>query len=233
MAATLLDHLIELRSKLLVSLFAIAVGTAAAHPFHEAIAAYLLKPLGGERIVFLSPLDPLLFILKIDLLAGTLFALPVITWAVLSFVRPAVSRTRWPSLLLVYGVSLACAAGSLFYGWFVSVPAGLRFLLGLSVPGIDNLVTAASYLRFLLASAFLLVLVSQIPIVVVAGLRYGIFDAAAVTARRGHVYLLATLVLSMLTPTTDPLNLLLVLAPTALLFEVSLVAGRIMTRPRG
>jgi sec-independent protein translocase protein TatC len=230
MAPTLLDHLVELRSKVLVSLAAIAMGSVFAHLWHGQIVSWLMTPLGNEQLFFLSPLDPLLFILKIDLLVGTLLALPVINWALLSFVRPALARSTWFSLLLLYGLSLTCAAASITYGFFVSVPAGIHFLMSLTVPGIENMLTATSYLRFLLASCVVLAVISQVPIVLLTGLRYGVFSAATIAARRGHVYLVAVVVLSILTPTTDPLNLLLILGPTALLFEGSLLIGRLVVR---
>lgn len=228
MALTLLDHVIEFRTKLLISFVAVAVGAAAAHIYNESITAFLLKPLGGETLFFLSPFDPVLFILKVDLLAGTVLALPVINWAIFTFVRPAFTRTTWLSLLLLYSLSLSCAASSIAYAYFVSVPAGLHFLMSLNVPGIENMLTATSYLRFLLASGIILALISQIPIVVLAGLRYGVFNAAALSSRRGHIYLAAVIVLSILTPTTDPLNLLFILVPAAILFEGSLLAGRLL-----
>ena len=231
MATTLLDHLVELRAKILISLAAIAVGSVAAHAWHEMIVTILLKPLGNEQLFFLSPLDPLLFILKIDLLVGTLLALPIINWAVLSFLRPALARSTWFSFLLLYGISLICVTASIAYAYFVSVPAGLHFLLSLSVPGIENMLTATSYLSFLLASGLILALMSQVPIVILTGLRYGVFNASTISARRGHIYLAAVIVLSILTPTTDPLNLLLIVGPAAILFEGSLLVGRILARP--
>lgn len=230
MTATLLDHLLELRGKLLVSAFAVAIGSVIAHVYHEAITVLLLKPIAGEALYFLSPLDPLLFILKTDLLAGTVLALPVINWCILSFVKPALSRSTWSSLLLIYSISIASAFGSIAYAYLISVPAGLRFLMSLSVPGIETMLTATSYLRFLLASILLLALISQIPVVMLAGLRYRVFDASAIASRRGPIYLAAVIVLALLTPTTDPMNLVLILVPAALLFEGSVLAGRLMTR---
>ncbi len=231
MPTTLLDHLLDVRRKLLISTLAVVVGSVVAHVYHEAITVFLLKPIGGEALYFLSPLEPLLFIFKIDLFAGTVLALPVIHWSILSFVRPALSRSSWFSLLLAYGVSLACAFGSITYAYLISIPAGLHFLTSLSVPGIETMLTATSYLRFLLASIVLLALISQIPVILLAGIRYRVFDASTLSSRRGHIYLVAVILLSVLTPTTDPLNLVLILLPASLLFEGSLLAGRMMVRP--
>src|SRR5688572_25897669 len=99
--ATLLDHLVELRSKVFLSLAAVAVCSIIAHVWHDQIVRVLLRPLGGEMLFFLSPLDPLLFILKIDLLVGTLLAMPVINWALLSFLKPAFAHSTWFSFLLL------------------------------------------------------------------------------------------------------------------------------------
>ena len=90
--ATFLDHLAELRSKLLLSLGATAAGAVAAHAYHEEILAFVLRPAGERQFVFLSPLDPLTFILKLDILVGLVVAFPVIAWCLTAYVmRPSPS----------------------------------------------------------------------------------------------------------------------------------------------
>src|SRR6266436_1251996 len=92
---TFFEHLRELVRKLLWSLFAVALGAGVAHYYHEAIIAFLLAPLHQKKLVFLSPLDPLLFVLKIDFVVGFILGLPVLNWCIFSFVKPAMKASSW------------------------------------------------------------------------------------------------------------------------------------------
>jgi hypothetical protein len=72
---TFFEHLRELFRKLLVAVFAVTIGAGVAHYYHDAIIVFLLKPLHQKKLFFLSPLDPLFFVLKIDFVVGFIFGL--------------------------------------------------------------------------------------------------------------------------------------------------------------
>lgn len=228
--ATFFDHLAELRSKILVCAGAVALGAGIAHYFHEAIIAFLLEPVRDQQLLFLSPLDPLLFILKVDLAAGFLLALPVISWSVLSFVKPAIERTRWLMFSAVYGLAAVLILAGLAYAYVVLVPVTLQFLTSISVPGVENMLTATSYLRFLLAQSVITAVLFQIPLFILAGSFIGAFQVATLASKRRHIYLAGIIILAIVTPTTDLFSLALVGLPACMLFEGSLVAGRVVQR---
>jgi sec-independent protein translocase protein TatC len=226
--ASFFDHLAELRSKLLWCLIAVVAGVVVAHQFHEALIAFLLRPLRGERLFFLSPLDPLLFVFKIDVFAGLILALPVINWSALSFIRPALSRVNWVLFSLLYGAAALLVIGGLAYAYLVMVPLTLRFLTSLTVPGVENMITATSYLNFLLTQSLIVAAVFQIPLFVTAGSYIGALDVAMLASRRRYIYVAGLIALAVITPTTDLFSLSVVAVPAAIVFEGSLVAGRVV-----
>jgi sec-independent protein translocase protein TatC len=225
---TFFDHLIELRSKILVSCFAVVVGALVAHWFHEALIAFLLRPVSGEKLLFLSPLDPLFFILKVDVFAGCILALPVINWCAFSFVKPAMRRSSWFLLSTLYGMAAALAASGLAYAYYVMVPISLTFLLSIHVDGTANMITATSYLNFLLVQSLITAIIFQIPLFFVACAAIGAFPMSAIASKRRHIYVIGLIALAVLTPTTDIFNLCVVALPALLIFEGSLVAGRVI-----
>lgn len=229
---TFFDHLAELRTRLLVCFFAVSLGAVLAHVFHDAIIALLLAPAGGAELVFLSPLDPLLFILKIDLFTGFLFALPVICWSVLSFLKPAMPASRWLIVCLVFCAASVLLLVGLIYAYLVVVPLALGILTSITVPGVGNMLTAGSYLSFLLLQLLLMAALFQIPLFVLAGVWVGAFTPAWLSAKRRYFYLGGVVVLAFITPTTDLLSLGLVVGPAAVIFEGSLIAGRVVERLR-
>lgn len=227
-AKGILEHIAELRTRIFVSLGAVILGSIAAHFYYQEIISFILRPSGQQSLIFLSPLEPLFFILKLDLLVGLALAFPVISWCVLSYLNPVFSRRAWLITLFAYSASLALLVAGLAYTYFVTFPLSLRFLLAITIPGVDNAITAKSYLGFFFTQAAIISLIFQIPVLILAGLRLGAFSVSGLSAKRRYVYLFGLIALSVITPTTDLFNLAIVLAPTVLIFEISLLAGRLM-----
>jgi sec-independent protein translocase protein TatC len=211
---TFFDHLAELRSKLLWCVIALFLGAGIAHVRHEAIISLLLRPAGGAELVFLSPLDPLLFI----------------RWSVLSFLKPAMHSSRWLLFCLVFCVAAVLLLVGLAYAVLVIVPISLGFLTSITVSGIGNMLTAGSYLSFLLLQLLLMAALFQIPLFVLAGVWVGALDPAMLARKRRYIYLGGMVVLAFVTPTTDLLSLGLVVGPASVIFEGSLIAGRVVQR---
>lgn len=230
--ATFWDHLAELRTLLLRSVFAVVIGALVAHIYHETLIALLLQPVRGTELIFLSPLDPLLFILKVDLAAGGILALPVISWIVFSFLKPAVERRHWLRFCLLFGLAAVLLLIGLTYAYLITVPLSLAFLTSISIAGIGNMITASSYLSFLLLQLLLMAVVFQTPLFVLAGVSMGAFSVATLASHRRLIYLAGLIVLAVLTPTTDLVSLGMVTIPAALVFEGSLVAGCLWVRIR-
>lgn len=225
---TVLAHLAELRTKIFIAIVALIIGCVIAHIYHQEIIHYILRPTGDQHLIFLSPLDPLFFILKIDLLAGIIVAFPVLIWCFFSYIKPALPKHSRVILLVVTAVSALLIIGGLYYAYFITVPLTLKFLLSITIPGIESTITAANYLQFFLTQAIIIMLIFQIPIVIVAGFSLGIFTVKGLSAKRRYIYLIATIALAIITPTTDMFSLGIMLLPMVAIFELSLIVGRIM-----
>lgn len=228
--ATFWDHLAELRTLLLRCVFAVVIGAVVAHIYHETLIALLLRPVGEIELIFLSPLDPLLFIMKVDLAAGGILALPVISWTMLSFLKPAFEWGHWLRFCLLFGLAAALLLVGLTYAYLITVPLSLAFLTSISIAGIDNMITASSYLSFLLLQLLLIAIVFQTPLFVLAGVSVEAFSVTTLASRRRYIYLAGLIALAVLTPTTDVVSLGVIALPTVVIFEGSLVAGRIVER---
>lgn len=222
---SVLEHVGELRKKLFVALLAFIAGAAVAHAYHDIIISYILKPVEGGRLVFLSPLEPLFFIFKVDFIAGLVLAFPVIFWCIFTYVKPALPTRGRMTLYIASFFSLILLLGGLLYAYFFTIPLSLKFLFSIIIPGVENIVTMESYLGFFFAQAMIIMLVFQIPIIVMTGLSLGLFSIKALAQKRRYVYLIGTVALAVLTPTTDVFSLAIVLVPTIVIFELSLMMG--------
>lgn len=227
-AKSIFEHLGELRNKILIALGAFIIGTIAAHFFHEQIIAFLLSSTGGQHLIFLSPLEPLFFIFKVDFLAGILIAFPVIVWCAFSYITPALPKRMAAFFILFYIVSALLLIIGLLYAFLVTIPLSLKFLFSIVVPGIQNQISAQSYIDFFIAQALIMAVIFQIPILIIGGISLGAFKAKTLVNKRRYVYLIITIALAVITPTTDIFSLCVVLIPCIVIFEFSLIGARIV-----
>lgn len=225
---TVWQHVAELRRYVLLSVASVLVFGSVTHAYRNELVELLLRPLGeGMTLQFLSPLDPLLFILTLDLMGGALLSLPVILWGLYRFLAPALPRVPGWQVFLTLLACVGLGASALLYGYLVAVPTTLAVLTGITLPGTEAAFTAKGYLSFFLTVLFMLVLVFEMPLVMISLSRLGLLDPRLLSRKRGYVYLLLLVGVATVTPTTDLISLGLILLPTYAVFELGLVGARI------
>lgn len=224
-------HLAELRFSLLMATGAFVVGAGVAHIFHAEIIHRLLAALEGQPLQFLSPLDPLFFILKVDAVAGLVLALPIILYALFRFVAPALEqRSSRLALAGFLGTGYALALLSGAYAILLAVPFLVRFLATITVEGTHVALAAPQYLGFVMMVALIHMMIAEIPVMIVGAVRFGLLKLELLTTRRRHVYLGLAILLAVATPTTDPVSFLFVYIPAIVLFEIGIGVSRMVER---
>lgn len=224
------DHVSLLRRSVLQILGAVFVAGGIVHYFYRDIVGVLFSPLGSDyaALQFLTPLDPLMFILKIDLMGGVILASPIIVFILLRYVAPALPRHTTTVVALPIVVSFSLSVLALLYAYELVLPLILTFLGSLSVPGTVSAITAHSYLDFFLTTVLLFIVVFQTPLLMVLFTIVGVFNPRMIGGQRKKIYLGVLVLLAFITPTTDIFSLALVAIPTLFMFEGGLVACRIV-----
>jgi len=225
---SVLEHLGELKKRIFIALGAIIFGALIGHFFNKEITAFLLQLSGGQQLIFLSPLEPLFFIFKIDFIAGIIIAFPVIIWCLLSYIAPALPKRTSTFLFFFYIISTLLLIGGLLYAFLVTIPLSLKFLFSIVVPGIQNQITAQSYISFFITQTLIITFIFQLPLLIIGSIYLDILRTKTLAKKRRYVYLIITIALAIITPTVDIFSLLVVLAPCFLIFEVSLIGGKIV-----
>lgn len=227
---TLGEHIADLRRTILWSLASIFIAGSFVHYWRNEIIGFILHPLHGMPLQFLSPLDPLMFILTIDCAGGLLLSLPIIIWLVYRFAAPALPTIRSILLVPIIIVPLFLAASAAAYAYYVAIPLTLSVLTSFTVPGIQTSFTAENYLSFFMTALFMLIIVFEVPVVMVLLGRLGLLRASVVARKRKYVYLGLLIAVAVITPTTDLVSLMLILLPTYVVFELGLIGVRIWGR---
>jgi sec-independent protein translocase protein TatC len=220
--ATLVEHLDELRSRLIISLLAVGVAFPFTYYFHETLIDWLMRPLPEDReLITIGVAEPFTTGVKVSFYAALAIAFPVLVWQAWSFFAPAVEEGRQRIVARFVAFATALFAGGLAFAYFVILPPALRFLTNFDEELYRIDIRASYYLSFVTLMIFATGLVFQLPIFVLALVRLGILSSAQLRRNRrmGYVLLLGG---AILLPTVDPVSLALEVAPLWILFELSI-----------
>lgn len=234
----LMEHLRALRKVLIISAYAILIGTVIGWFFSDLVFAYLAAPvtqLQEIRFITTTPLEPMLVKVKVSLLIGIVLALPVVVWQIWSFVLPALKQTERKYLYLIFPSSVVLFLAGVGLCFFVVLPIGLKFLLfvgGDAVTSYTPLLTKTSYVGFLATMFLTFGLVFQLPIVLLVLIRIGILSPQALATKRRWAILTIVILAVVVSPTPDLLTQLLMAGPMYLLYEISIWLGYLVARSR-
>ena len=229
--ATLVEHLGELRARLIVSIAALVIAFVAAFAVHERIVRFLKRPLpDGVDFLILGVTESFSTSVKVSLYAAFALALPVLLHQVWSFLAPAFApHVQRVVALFVVLASLLFAVG-LAFSYLVVLPPALDFLIGYDAElyGPPQ-VRASYYFSFVALTMIALGLVFELPIFILALVRFQVLTAARLRRNRRIAYFILV-VIAVLIPTVDVVSLVLELIPLFVLFELSVWLSSVMER---
>lgn len=221
--ATLVEHLEELRGRIMIALAAVALASAVAFVFHDHVLDWLARPLpaGHRHVAAFGIAEPFSVSIAVSLYAGLLFALPVILWQVWSFLAPALDPAAERRILGLAAFGLVLGAAGLAFGYGVLLPRAVHWLTSFDTSHFRLLVRASSYYSFVVSVLLGVVLVFELPLVVLAAVSLGILSSAGLRRnRRKGYFIVAAAALAL--PGPDPVTTLLELLPMWALFEGSI-----------
>jgi sec-independent protein translocase protein TatC len=229
---TLVEHLDELRTRLIISIAIFVIAWGLCFWQDHLLFDLLNNPLPGDRqpITF-GVTEPFVTTLTVSAYAAILLSLPLILYQLYAFVLPAFSpmerRIVFPLLLMVPFLMFAGVA----FGYFVVLPAALKFLLNFNDTEFNVQIRAKEYYSFAAMTLVALGVLFQIPVVILGLTRAGITNPRQLRRLRRHAILVIAIV-AMLLPGTDPVTMLLSMVPLLVLYELSIVLAALVERSR-
>lgn len=221
--ATLVEHLGELRARLIIALAALAVGFAVAYAFHGHLLDWLNRPLPDRfhKPATFSPIEPFATSVWISLWAGLLLALPVIFWQLWSFLAPAIEEHRQRSIALLVAFATVLGLGGVTFGYFVILPPAIHFLTSYDSSHYTILIRARDYYKFATFVLLGVALAFEVPVFVLALVRLRILTAAKLRSSwRLGVFVMT--VIGVVLPGVDPVSTLLSVIPLVALYVLSI-----------
>lgn len=235
---TLMEHLTELRRRLIISFASIAVGAVICWIAYSRIIDFLLEPYcstkaNGEscQLFVQNPLEPLTVRLTVASYGGIVLAMPVILWQVWRFIAPGLksSEKRYAIPFMATAVSLFALGGSLAY-W--SLPRALEFLQSLGGEDFEEIFSPIEYVSFVIKMIVAFGIGFEFPILLIFLQVMGIVHNRTLRAVRRYAIVGIVVVVALITPSGDPYTLLVMSIPMYIFYEIAIIYGRLRERRR-
>jgi sec-independent protein translocase protein TatC len=226
-----IGHLEELRKRIIVCLIAICITVTIAYAFKEKLFYILMKPLldaaPDQKMIFTGLTELFFCYLKTAFIGGLLMAVPVIMYEMWLFVAPGLYDKEKRLLLPFVFLSSFFFIGGALFGYFICFPYAFKFLMSFGTDYIKALPSAREYLSLASLLLFAFGCTFELPLVLTLLAKARIVTAGFLSRYRKYAALLIFIVAAIITPTTDPVNLMLLAVPLCILYEVGIIGARI------
>jgi len=224
---TILEHLEELRRRLLKAIIALVVGVALGTLAASRVLKMLIAPLGDQVPLAISPTEAPAVFFKVAGVIGVVLAMPVVMYQVFQFVAPGLKPHEKRYVIIgAPAAALSFALGVIFAA-VVLLPAALPFLRGFLFGIVEQRYSIDRYISFVSNVLLWAGLVFETPLVMYFLAKLGVVTPQGFAKARRVVIIGAAAGAAIITPTTDPINMLLVMAPFILLYEVGILLARL------
>lgn len=225
---SLIDHLDELRSRIIkvaVAFFAVAI---VAWFFREQIYYALLEPAPSleGRLNFTSITAPIITDIKLTLYTAFLVTIPILLYQMWAFVAPAVGDMGRAFTYILISLASSLFLAGVAFGYFVVLPIGIDFLLGWDPERYEEIITADTYLGFVTRFLLAFGIVFEFPAATYVGAKLGLVTAPFLKSYRKHAIVANTILAAALTPGQDPFSMILMAIPMIFMYEVSIIIAR-------
>lgn len=226
-------HIAELRSRIFKMAIAVTIGTFITFFFSEQLLEFIVRPyklaVGDDQLPFFTITGAFSAIMRISLFGGVILASPVLLYQLWRFVAPALSdkEKRWAyplsgvfAILFLFGVTVG----------YVALERGLVFLLEFGGPSLRPFVGIDAYLKF--ATRFILAfgIAFEFPVFLFAVAAIGLLTSETLRSNRRWAIIIILVAAAVITPSGDPLTLLMLAVPLYILYELSILAIRFILR---
>ena len=226
----LIEHLEELRKRIIYSISGIAIFSTVGFFFSKKILNLIIKQSNIQTAYFFSPAEAFSAQIKVAIFVGILISFPLILYQTWAFISPGLTKKELNLSLSYLFSGLVLFIIGIIFGYFILIPLGLKFFFSFGSESLQPLINISKYLNFiiwcLLGCGFLF----QLPLLLFFLIKLDIIDIKTVTGHRAEAIVAILILCAIITPTGDFFTLLLISLPLLLLFELSILVARISKR---
>lgn len=230
---SLVQHLEEFRRVIIISLLAIGIASIVSFFFIEQILKIITRPLDaqGIKLVYTAITEGIFVKFKIALIAGAIFAAPVVLWQGWRFVVPALYPHEKRYLCRLLPASVILFVAGVVFAYFAVFPVAIYVLINLASE-FDPMLTISRYLSFTMTFLIPFGLIFELPLVVYFLTKVGVVTPEWLIRNRKYAVVVTFILAAMLTPGPDPLSQLIMAAPILVLYEVGIIVAKTVARKK-
>ena len=225
-----LNHLEELRWRLLKSVLAFILASLVAFYFSDKIVKFIIAPLGDTKLYFTEVTGSFYAYIKLSLFTGILVSAPIVFYQLWAFISPGLYRKEKSKVLPLVGISTLLFFTGAAFCYYAVLPYSLKFLIGFSGDLLSPLITIGSYITF---SGMLLLafgICFQLPVAAYFLGKIGLISSAFLRKGRRYAIILILIFAGVLTPSPDVATQLLLAVPLYILYELSIIIVKITAK---
>jgi len=225
----LLAHLNELRQRIFKAFIAVVISTALTFAFANQLIDYLAIPIGGsEALVSIEVTENVAIFMRVSLLGGLVFGMPIILYQLLRFLLPGLNKREKGWLLFGVPVASLLFLSGVAFAWFVMIPTAIPFLV--TFTGIRTQVRPQNYFHFITNLMFWIGVCFELPLVMMILAKLRFITARILIKGWRYAIVLIAVVAAAVTPTVDPINMGLIMLPLFILYVLSILLAAIAGR---
>ncbi len=226
---TFIEHLEELRARILKSIIFIIVVSAILYAFTDVILGFMVRPVG--RLVFISPPEAFITTIKIALFGGLFLSSPFVLYEVWQFISAGLGKAERGYALLFGFFSFILFLAGCFFGYFIIVPIGMEFLLGFGSDFVSPMISVGRYVSFVGILTLAFGMAFQLPIAILFLSKIGVVTPRYLSRNRKYAIVIMFIAGAIFTP-PDVITQCLLALPLLLLYELSILLSRLLNRKR-
>lgn len=229
---TLVEHLDELRSRIIVCVVVLGVALALCFWQNHLLLEVAQHPLPDDhdQLITFGVTEPFTTTLTVSAYGAIVLSLPVVLWQLYAYVLPAFSQSERRVILPILLLFPVLFVAGLAFAYFVVMPAAVGFLLNFNDGQFNIQVRARDYYSFFSMTEIACGLIFQLPLAIIAVTRLGIVRVEQLSENRRYAYLVIAILAAAL-PGVDPVSMLIEMVPLLVLFELSILLARVLGRP--
>lgn len=226
---TLVDHLTELRRRIIIVIVALVAGVLVGFYYSSPIVEYFMR-LPGE-LVYLYPGEAFFVHLTVALVVGVILSFPIILYQIIRFVLPGLLAREIRILYLGLPFAMVMFAGGVIFAYQVILPLAYAFFMGFGTDSLVPLISIGSYVSFVLGLVLPFGAVFQMPLIILLLTGAGILNPATLVRYRKYIVLVIFIIAAILTP-PDIISQTLMALPMLFLYELSILLSRLVFRKK-
>ncbi len=228
---TLVEHLTELRKRIIIVMITLLVATGVAFYFVEEIQSLMIRPGGEVDFIYLSPPELLMAHIKLALMTGLIGALPIIFYQVWSFVIPGIQKKQRVFLFLSVFFGTFFFVGGIVFAYLLILPLSIEFFAGMASDQVQPLFSFTNYIGFVTSILFAFGVAFELPMLVLLLTKFNLVRPKTLRKFRKFVFLVVVVLSALITP-PDIISQALLAGPMMVLFELSILISSVIYRKK-